>query len=86
MQDMRHYLPKYLSEFYRNTTRGEDDLLVKICISFQKSMYCVTTAAIQGLAPHPLTTENITEKEANRKYLEGWMNRFTTSRILDVND
>jgi CO2 hydration protein len=86
MQDMRHYLPKYLSEFYRNTTRGEDDLLVKICISFQKSMYCVTTAAIQGLAPHPLTTENITEKEANRKYLEGWMNRFTTSRILEVND
>ncbi|MBL1210605.1 CO2 hydration protein [Geminocystis sp. GBBB08] len=86
MQDMRHYLPDYLQEVYRNTTRGEDDLLVKICITFQKSMYCVTTAALQGLAPYSLNTENIEEKKANRQYLEQWMNRFTTSRILDVND
>lgn len=85
MQDMRHYLPDYLLRFYRNTSRGEDDLLVKICISFQKSMYCVTTATIQGLAPYSLNTENIKEKEANRKYLEQWMNRFTSSRISDVN-
>lgn len=85
MQDMRHFIPDYLHEFYRQTPRQEDDLLVKICISFQKSMYCVTTAALQGLAPYPLTTENPKEKLANRQYLEQWMNRFTTSRILDVN-
>jgi CO2 hydration protein len=86
MQDMRHYIPEYLQNIYLNTERGEDDLLVKICVSFQKSMYCVTTAALQGLAPYALTTENPEEKQANRKYLEQWMNRFTYSRILDVNN
>jgi len=85
MQDMRHYIPNYLHEVYQKTLRQEDDLLVKICMSFQKSMYCVTTAAIKGLAPHPLTTEKEDEKIANRQYFEGWMNRFLTSRILDVN-
>lgn len=86
MQDMRHYLPDYLHNIYLNTSRGEDDLLVKICITFQKSMYCVTTAALQGLAPYALNTQNSEEKQANRKYLERWMNRFTSSRILDVNN
>lgn len=85
MQDMRHFIPDYLHEFYQKTPRQEDDLLVKICISFQKSMYCVTTAALQGLAPYPLSTENPEERLANRQYLEQWMNRFVTSRILEVN-
>ncbi|WP_458047593.1 CO2 hydration protein, partial [Klebsiella pneumoniae] len=44
MQDMRHFLPAYLHEFYdANSCRGEDDLRVQICQSFQKSMFCVTT-------------------------------------------
>lgn len=85
MQDMRHFLPEYLHNVYRQGKRGEDDIKVKICISFQKSMYCVTTAALQGLAPHPLTTQNFEEQQKNRAYLEGWMNRFITSRILNVN-
>ena len=85
MQDMRHYVPEYLHQLYRQNVRQEDDLLVQICISFQKSMYCVTTAALKGLAPYPLDTQNSEERQANRLYLENWMNRFTTSRILDVN-
>ena len=85
MQDMRHYLPDYLHQVYENTIRGEDDLLVKICVSFQKSMYCVTTAALKGLAPHSMPTEAPEEKQANRQYLEQWMNRFLTSRIVPVN-
>lgn len=85
MQDMRHFLPDYLHQIYQNTPRQEDDLLVKICESFQKSMYCVTTAAIQGLAPHPLDTPDPEEKRANRRYLEQWMDRFQTSRLFDVN-
>jgi CO2 hydration protein len=85
MQDMRHFLPDYLHNFYQQTLRKEDDLLVQICATFQKSMFCVTTAAIKGLAPFPLDTTNIEEKLANRKYLEKWMNRFLSSRILDVN-
>ncbi|NJN76606.1 MAG: CO2 hydration protein [Synechococcaceae cyanobacterium RL_1_2] len=85
MQDMRHYLPDYLLNYYRQGVRGEGDLLIKICESFQKSMYCVTTAAIKGLAPHPLDTTNPQEQVANRKYLETWMNRFMTSQIKIVN-
>ncbi len=85
MQDMRHYLPDYLLAVYRQGPRKEEDLKIQICQTFQKSMFCVTTAALQGLAPHPLTTTNLEEQKANRKYLEGWMNRFTTSRILQAN-
>lgn len=85
MQDMRHFLPEYLHEVYRQGIRGEDDLLIQICETFQKSMFCVTTSVIQGLAPHPLDTTDPQQRKANRRYLEGWMNRFLTSRLLDVN-
>lgn len=85
MQDMRHFLPDYLHNIYNNSCRGEDDLRVQICQSFQKSMFCVTTAAIQGLAPYPLNTDDPEQKKANRAYLENWLNRFTTSRLSEVN-
>ncbi len=85
MQDMRHYLPNYLLKTYQQDDRQEDDLLVKICETFQKSMFCVTSAAIRGLAPYSLPTDNPEEKQANRKYLEGWMNRFVTSQLVNVN-
>jgi len=85
MQDMRHYLPAYLQEFYRREGRGENDLRVKICQSFQKSMFCVTTAGIKGLAPYPLDTEDPQQQQANRVYLESWMDRFITSRLQIVN-
>ncbi|QSJ19948.1 CO2 hydration protein [Nostoc sp. UHCC 0702] len=85
MQDMRHYLPEYLHEVYRHSLRGEDDLRIQICITFQKSMFCVTTAAILGLMPHPVDTQEPSEQEANRVYLEKWMERLKTSRLLDVN-
>ncbi|ERT04323.1 CO2 hydration family protein [Lyngbya aestuarii BL J] len=85
MQDMIHYLPNYLHEIYRRSCRGEDDLRVQICQSFQKSMYCVTTAAIRGLAPYPLDSTEPQQQQANHAYLEGWMDRFLTSRLLEVN-
>jgi CO2 hydration protein len=85
MQDMRHYLPDYLKDIYQRSRRGEDDLRVQICISFQKSMFCVTTAAIVGLAPYPLNTTNPEQQEKNRAYLEGWMDRFRESRLNEVN-
>ncbi len=86
MQDMRHFLPEYLHEVYRKSQRGEDDLRVLICQTFQKSMFCVTTAAILGLAPHPLNTNNEQEIEANKVYLEGWMDRFIVSQLGNVNN
>lgn len=84
MQDMRHFLPDYWHDIYRDSTRGEDDLRVLICESFQKSMFCVTTAAILGLMPNPLDTDNVEEQRENRKYLEGWFDRFLTSRLATV--
>lgn len=85
MQDMRHYLPEYLHEIYRRSLRGEDDLRVQICMTFQKSMFCVTTATILGLMPYPLDTKDPNEEKGNRVYLEKWMSRLETSRLLDVN-
>lgn len=85
MQDMRHFLPDYLHEIYLKSHRGEDDLLVKICQSFQKSMFCVTTAAIRGLAPFPLETGNPDEQSQNRAYLTGWLTRLVDSRLTTVN-
>lgn len=86
MQDMVHFLPDYLLDFYKQTNRGTDNLRVKICQTFQKSMFCVTTAAIIGLAPHPLNSTKPEEVEANRVYLESWMNRFLTSMLETVNN
>ncbi len=85
MHDMRHFIPDYLQKIFDESTRKGGDLLVQICETFQKSMFCVTTAAIQGLAPYPLNTKNLDEQRANRAYLEGWMNRFLTSRLLNAN-
>lgn len=84
MQDMRHYIPDYLHEVYMRGLRGEDDLRVKICLSFQKSMFCVTTAAIFGLMPHPRTTIDPAEQQANRAYLEGWMDKMMETQLLNV--
>ncbi|MBI4782510.1 MAG: CO2 hydration protein [Oscillatoriophycideae cyanobacterium NC_groundwater_1537_Pr4_S-0.65um_50_18] len=84
MQDMLHYIPDYLREIYLQGLRGDDDLRVRICLSFQKSMFCVTTAAIFGLMPHPRDTTDSTQQLANRAYLEGWMDRFVDSRLPNV--
>ena len=85
MQDMRHFLPDYLQNYYHQGIRGEGDIRVKICQSFQKSMFCVTTAAVRGLAPHALDTSDPQEREANRKYLRGWLNRIIESQVVKVN-
>lgn len=86
MQDMRHFLPDYLRELYKhNSVRGMGDLRIQICESFQKSMFCVTTAAVKGLAPHPLDTDDPQEQAANRQYLSNWLNRILESRLVRVN-
>ncbi len=84
MQDMRHYLPPYLYEFYMRSPRGEADIRVNICGSFQKSMFCVTTAAMLGLMPYPADTTDREQQRKNRAYLESWMNRLQESRLPSV--
>jgi CO2 hydration protein len=84
MQDMRHYLPDYLRPLYRNTIRRQEDLLIKICESFQKSMFCVTNATILGLMPHPADTTDPQQQQENQAYLEGWMDRLIVSQLDTV--
>ncbi|HEY9824789.1 MAG TPA: CO2 hydration protein [Stenomitos sp.] len=84
MQDMRHFIPDYLHRLYQDTVRQEDDLLVKICETFQKSMFCVTNAAILGLMPYPIDTQKPKEQKANQSYLQGWMDRMQMSRLEAV--
>ena len=86
MQDMIHFLPDYLIDFYQQRAggRGQQDLRVAICQTFQKSMFCVTTAAIVGLAPYPLETDDLEQQQANQSYLEAWMDRLLSSRLVNV--
>jgi CO2 hydration protein len=84
MQDMRHFLPDYLATIYSDRTRGIDDLRVKICQSFQKSMFCVTTATILGLAPFPLDSDDPEQILKNQVYLENWMQKFVGSQLFSV--
>lgn len=80
MQDMYRHLPEKLHQWYRECTRGEGDVRVKICLSFQKSMFCVTNAAIRGTFPHPLTTAAPAEQQANAAYAAAWASRLAKGR------
>ncbi|MFN8976214.1 MAG: CO2 hydration protein, partial [Pseudanabaena sp.] len=75
---------QYLHDFYKQSDRGEEDLLVKICLSFQKSMFCVTTAALRGLAPHPFETQDPKERKANDNFLAIWLDRLSQSRLYTL--
>ncbi|NER83942.1 MAG: CO2 hydration protein [Leptolyngbya sp. SIO1D8] len=81
MQDMRHFIPDYLANYYRQGVRGDDDVRVQITQSFQKSMFCVTSAALQGLLPHAPDTTDPQERTANQAFLASWMDRLMTSRL-----
>ena len=80
MQDMYRHLPERLHRCYRQRTRGEGDIRVKICSSFQKSMFCVTNAAIDGTFPHPLSSEDAGERQTNRAYAAAWAARLCHAR------
>ena len=80
MQDMYRHLPETLHNWYRQRTRGEGDVRVKICASFQKAMFCVTNGAINGTIPHPLASNDPNEQAANQAYAAGWADRLSRSR------
>jgi CO2 hydration protein len=80
MQDMYRHLPERLHQIYRHTTRGEGDVRVKICMSFQKSMLCVTNAAIAGTFPHRLDAAEPAAAAANRAYADAWAARLCLAR------
>lgn len=78
-QDMYHFLPQYLVDYYRQHCRGEEDMLIQLAISFQRSMYCVTSAVIQALRTallYPLDDPNLDHRLANRAFFEQQIDRF----------
>jgi CO2 hydration protein len=89
MQDMLHFLPPYLLDYYRDRCRGEDDMLIQLGITFQRSMYNVTSAVIQALRQallYPLDDPNLKHRWANRQFFEAQMDRFTRpeARLRDI--
>ena len=89
MQDMLHFLPPYLEEIYRQHKRGEEDQLIQLGISFQRSMYNVTSAVIQALRSallYPLDDSNPEHLMANRHFFEAQMDRFLRpeARLSDI--
>jgi CO2 hydration protein len=80
MQDMYRHLPERLHDWYREQGRGEGDVRVKICMSFQKAMFCVTNAAIRGTFPHSLNSSSAPEQAANQAYAAAWAGRLSQAR------
>jgi hypothetical protein len=88
-QDMLHFLPPYLVEYYSKHCRGEDDMLIQLAVSFQRSMYCVTSAVIQALRTallYPLDDPKTNHLMANRRFFESQLDRFIRpeSRIREI--
>ncbi len=89
MDDMSHFLPDYLQEYYQQHCRGEDDILIQLGISFQRSMYNVTSAVIQALRQallYPLDDPNPKHLLKNRAFFEAQMDRFLRpeARLRDI--
>ncbi|MCX5931645.1 MAG: CO2 hydration protein [Cyanobacteria bacterium] len=89
MQDMVHFLPPYLKEIYLQHRRGEADQLIQLGITFQRSMYNVTSAVIQALRAalfYPLDDPDPEHLLANRRFFESQMDRFLRpeARLRDV--
>ena len=80
MQDMYRHLPEELSAWYDRHGRGQVDVHVQICISFQKSMFCVTNGAIAGTMPHPLDSDDPEARQANLAYAQSWVDRLMGTR------
>jgi CO2 hydration protein len=80
MQDMYRHLPQRLHALYLKRTRGEGDERVKICMSFQKAMFCVTNAAIEGTFPFELGCVDASQQAANQAHAGAWANRLATAR------
>jgi CO2 hydration protein len=79
MQDMLHFLPAELQEIYKQHKRGKGDQLIQLGVTFQRSMYNVTSAVIQALRCallYPLDDTDPTHLLANRQFFEAQMDRF----------
>ena len=86
---MYHFLPDYLTEYYTKNCRGEGDMLIQLGITFQRTMYNVTSAVIQALRQallYPLDDENPKHLLKNRQFFESKMDIFlrAEARLRDI--
>ena len=79
-RDLIRHMPNYLLDHYRTFGRGETDLSVKSITSFQKSMFCVTSGAMIGLAPHSIDSADPKDQQENRNHFVAWVDRLINSR------
>ena len=86
MQDMYRHLPEPLHRWYQQIGRGEGDVHVKICRSFQKAMFCVTNATVEGTMPHPLASVEPEHQAANRVHALAWAERLSRGRTDCLED
>ena len=89
MDDMYHFLPDYLIKYYQEHCRGEEDMLIQLGITFQRSMYNVTSAVIQALRTallYSLDDPNPRHLLKNRQFFEAQMDRFLRpeARLRDI--
>lgn len=89
MDDMYHFLPDYLQDYYQKHCRGEEDILTQLGITFQRSMYNVTSAVIQALRTallYPLDDPNPKHLMKNREFFEAQMDRLKRpeARLRDI--
>jgi hypothetical protein len=89
MDDMYHFLPDYLVKYYQEHCRGEEDVLIQLGITFQRSMYNVTSAVIQALRTallYPLDDPNPRHLMKNRQFFEAQIDRFLRpeARLRDI--
>jgi CO2 hydration protein len=89
MDDMYHFLPQYLLDYYQQHCRGEEDMLIQLGVSFQRSMFCVTSAVIQALRAallYPLDDDNPEHLQKNREFFEAQIDRFKRpeARLSDI--
>jgi CO2 hydration protein len=87
-QDMYHFLPPYLKNYFLANCRGQDDILVQLGIAFQRSMYNVTSAVLQATRAalaYPLDDPNPKHLKANRAFFEAQMDRFIRPQYGIVN-
>jgi hypothetical protein len=78
-----------LVKYYQEHCRGEEDVLIQLGITFQRSMYNVTSAVIQALRTallYPLDDPNPRHLMKNRQFFEAQIDRFLRpeARLRDI--
>ncbi|AGY56368.1 CO2 hydration protein [Gloeobacter kilaueensis] len=82
MQDLHRFLPDFLRRHYREDTRSREAINIDMNKTFQKSMFCVTNAAVLALAP--LSAGGPESAELRRAYFDTWAQRIVPTKLAEI--